>query len=412
MTGASVAESGLLISTERLEGIVYIGLEDGEPVATVRPGTITADFQKAVAEAGFFFPVAPTSRDGCRIGSNIATNATGEDSYKYGPVRPYLKRIEVVLPEGSTKVLERAPDENPSWERNRAGYFTGWENPIDLHCGSEGTLGFISKATFTLLPKAKDFFTALIPVGSNGDALRMVIDIASGRCGAGPRALELIDGNALKVMSTAEGFPNLPDEAGSLLYIKQEFEGDIERDSMLSLLYDLAVSYAGVELADCILVAQTHKEQEAFRLWRHHIPETENENGRKYWADGGGKIGSDWWVPIDRLSEMMAFFYETAKASKLPHIAYAHIGAGHPHTNFLARDAAEKKTALDALRSCCAKAVSLGGGVAGEHGVGKIHTDLMPIQHPAGVIEKMKAWKREYDPKWILGRGNIFPLPG
>ena len=71
----------------------------------------------------------------------------------------------------------------------------------------------------------------------------------------------------------------------------------------------------------------------------------------------------------------------------------------------------EKAVALDTLRACCRKAVELGGGVAGEHGIGKIHTDLVPIQHSSDIVARMKAWKSEYDPKWILGRGNIFPSP-
>ncbi len=57
---------------------------------------------------------------------------------------------------------------------------------------------------------------------------------------------------------------------------------------------------------------------------------------------------------------------------------------------------------------CCRKAVELGGGVSGEHGLGKLHTDLLPIQHADAAIARMKQWKREYDPKWILGRGTIF----
>lgn len=410
MTGASVPLEGLLISTEKLEGVIDIGIEEGEPVATVRPGTVVADFQKAVAEAGFFFPVAPTSRDECRIGANVATNATGEDSYKYGPLRPYCRRLDLVLPTGETKTLARAAGERPSWERNKAGYFTDWVNPIDLIIGSEGTLGFVAKATFSLLPQAPEFFSALIPMPTNDAALAFVMEIAAGERDLRPRALELIDDNALGVMRTAKGFPVLPGEARALLYIKQEFAGDDEHDRLLTNWYETAISFGTRELADGILVAQTHQEQEDFRLWRHHIPETENENGRRHWPAGGGKVGSDWWVPIPRLREMMTFFYEVAKASGLTHIAYAHIGAGHPHTNFLGRDAAEKARALEALRACCRKAVELGGGVAGEHGVGKIHTDLLPIQHSAGVIDKMKAWKREYDPTWILGRGNIFDI--
>ncbi|MFH0798880.1 MAG: FAD-binding oxidoreductase [Pseudomonadota bacterium] len=408
MTGASVPMEGLVISTEKLEGLVDIYSDGDRNFAVVRPGTVVADFQRAVADAGFFYPVAPTSRDECRIGSNVVTNATGEDSHKYGPARPHVKGVELILPSGERRILERQAGEKPSWDRNRAGYFVGWKNPIDLIIGSEGTLGFVSRATFELLPASRDFFSALIPLPSNDVALRLVVEIAQRRRDISPRTLEFIDGNALEVMRTADGFPAIPGEARAFLYIKQEFEGDSDRDRQLELWYEAALPFAGRALADNILIASTFKERENFRLWRHHIPETENETGRKFWADGGGKVGSDWWVPIDRLLEMMKFFYETVGATGLSHIAYAHIGAGHPHTNIQTRNAKEKAIALDALRACCRRAVELGGGVAGEHGIGKIHTDLVPIQHSSAIIEQMRKWKSEYDPNWILGRGNIF----
>jgi len=104
----------------------------------------------------------------------------------------------------------------------------------------------------------------------------------------------------------------------------------------------------------------------------------------------------------------MNYFYLEADALKLPYMAYAHLGSGHPHTNVIAKTPADKKRAEEMILRCCRKAVELGGGVAGEHGIGKIHTNLMPIQHSSAVIDQMRRWKKEYDPNWILGRGNIF----
>lgn len=406
MTGASVPTEGLLISTEKLEGIIDISKKDRGGLVTVRPGTIVADLQKAVAEAGYFYPVAPTSRDECRIGSNISTNATGEDSYRYGPARRYVKSIELILADGSKKTMERGPHEATSCERNRAGYFTGWKNPIDMIIGSEGTLAYISNCTLELLHASPEFFTALIPFQSNMQALRAITEIALKRDDVSPRALEFIDSGALTHMKMAKGFPKLPDSVNALLYVKQEFSGSV--DDHLMKWFKLTGELAGRKLADHVIVAQTRAEQEDFRLWRHHIPESANELGRSFWENGGGKVGSDWWVPIEKLLEMMEYFYSVAESTGLPYMGYAHVGSGHPHTNFIASTPELKKLADDALIRCCCKAVELGGGVSGEHGIGKVHADLLAIQHKPEVIEKMKGWKREYDPNWILGRGNIF----
>lgn len=407
MTGASVPMEGLLISTEKLCRVIDI---DGGDLASVvcEPGVVVAELQRTVAEAGFFHPVAPTSRDECRIGGNVSTNATGEDSYKYGPVRGYVQELEIILPDGSMRTLAREPDEIPSRERNRAGYFTEWMNPIDLIVGSEGTLAFVSKIRLSLLAHTPNFFSLLIPHPSTASALDMVMQLVTGATDLKPRAVELIDERALAMMRTAHGFSGVQENVAAMLYVKQEYENVQDRDVWLARWYDYVLGFAGDERIDSFLVALTQADQERFRLWRHRIPEGSNEFGRAHWEEGGGKVGSDWWVPLKRIPEMMDFFYKRAHASGLPFMAYAHIGAGHPHTNLLCRNASEKAIAHEVLLDCCRKAVSLGGGVAGEHGIGKLHTDLMPVQHNARTIERMKEWKRCYDPNWILGRGTIF----
>ena len=411
MTGASVATEGLLISTEKLEGVVDIGIFREKPVAIIRPGMVVADAQSAIAEAGYFYPVAPTSRDECRIGANAATNATGEDSFKYGPMRSYIRRLKVILVDGAEKIFEREDCDVPSVVRNRAGYFTDWKNPIDLLIGSEGTLGFISEVMVGLLPRSPEFFSALAPFPSNEKALECLVDAIINKTQS-LRTLEFIDSGAFEAMKTTDGFPNFPEETRALVYFKEEFTSEKDRDDVLEKWLSRVVKFVPQRFADSIIIAETQKQKEAFRLWRHRIPEWANEQGRKYWSCGGGKIGSDWWVPTNKILEMMAFFYREADQLGLPYMAYAHLGSGHPHTNFLSKTAEEKMRAEEILLRCCRKAVDLGGGVAGEHGLGKIHTNLLPIQHPGEVIEKMRSWKREYDPNWILGRGNIFkPAP-
>ncbi len=166
------------------------------------------------------------------------------------------------------------------------------------------------------------------------------------------------------------------------------------------------VAYTG-DINKDIAVADTNLKKEAMRLWRHQIPVKINEEYRHYWQQGGGKVGSDWWVPMDRLLVMMDYVYETGRQSGIPFLAFAHLGQGHPHVNYLCKTPEEKQKAELLLLDCCRKAVSLGGGVAGEHGIGKIHRDYLPIQWGASQIQKMRAIKSEYDPNWILGRGNI-----
>lgn len=407
MTGASVAGEGILVSVERLEGVVDIEMGSGKARAVVRPGTITADFQKVVSDAGWYFPIAPTSRDECRIGANIATNASGEDSFKYGPVRQYVRRLDLIMADGSRRSLERTT--MPGWvgDLTRAGLEMRATDPIDLIIGSEGTLAFIERATLDLLPGAAPFYTLLAPFKTNQDALKFIIGIATG-AHENVRALELIDSAALFAMKTAEGMPSVPEEVQALVYLKQEYADESAYEQTLERWYERIVEQSGEALAEVVLVAENDKQKEDFRLWRHRIPEWANEQGHAAWGDGGGKVGSDWWVPINKLSEMMSFFYEQASATGMDHMAYAHAGRGHPHTNLIAKNEKELEAAHDVLIACCKKVVALGGGVAGEHGIGKMHKDLLLIQHDDETLKRMRAIKDEWDPGNILGRGTIF----
>ena len=402
MTGASVAESGLLISTENLTRV----LDVGKGYAVAEPGVTVSDLKKAVAEAGWFYPPAPTSQDDARIGATVSTNATGEDSFQYGSTRKYIREIKVLLADGTQKVFSRKPDEVFSDNLNRAGYFPNSPNPIDLFIGAEGTLGFIYEVRVDLVPEPPGFFSALAPFPSWENAIAFVSQaVLEGKLKA--RALELVDHGAMDIMKTHPLFPPNLADANAMIYFKQEYHDDAELESLLTEWLALIERYSPPTLTQNILVATTDKQKEEIRKMRHHIPATINETWRVYRGAGGGKVGSDWWVPVGQLQKMMHFVYFEGGKTGLPFLAFAHIGRGHPHVNYLCKNADERKRAEQMLLQCCRRAVALGGGVAGEHGIGKLHRDLVPIQWPREKIEWMQKVKKEYDPRWILGRGNI-----
>ena len=84
LTGARVPQGGIVISTEKMNRIIEIN--ENEKTATVEPGVILADFQKFINEKKLIYPPDPTERN-CFIGGTVATNASGEKTFKYGPTR-------------------------------------------------------------------------------------------------------------------------------------------------------------------------------------------------------------------------------------------------------------------------------------------------------------------------------------
>ena len=149
-TGGPVPHGGWLLSTEHLDRIHAIDDCDG--------GVLLGEYQATVEASGRMFPPDPTSRHECSIGAAIACNASGARSFAYGPTRPWVEALEVVLPTGEIRWVDRStaiPDTwpVPRWTepgvKTAAGYYPA-DNLLDLMIGNEGTLGVITRARLNL----------------------------------------------------------------------------------------------------------------------------------------------------------------------------------------------------------------------------------------------------------------------
>src|SRR6185369_4311051 len=114
--GGRVAFGGIVLATDRLNHIKRIDRES----AVVEAGVILADLQRAVDQQGSLYPPDPTER-GCFVGGNVATNASGARTFKYGPTRNYVRRLKVVLASGEVIDLRRGEVRADAQGRIRLG---------------------------------------------------------------------------------------------------------------------------------------------------------------------------------------------------------------------------------------------------------------------------------------------------
>ena len=84
-----------------------------------------------------------------------------------------------------------------------------------------------------------------------------------------------------------------------------------------------------------------------------------------------------------------------------------HLGNGHPHQNFVARDPAEVARFEQVVERTLRDVIAMGGTVAAEHGIGKIKSRWLPLQMRSSQIAVMRALKAELDPNGIMAPGNI-----
>ncbi len=412
MTGASVADEGLALSMSLKNKILDIGVDKktNEPYVITEPGVILADLKKAVKAEGFYYPPDPTSFNEVQVGSTIATNATGECSFKYGSSRKYVDSLEVICADGHIKTLARQKKVPLMIQKNRGGYCLDGEE-IDEIIASEGTLALIKQLKLRLINHEEpNVFLLMIPFSSFEKCIQAASLLLKKE--KQPVALELVGPGASDYFQKCSACPEELKKEKNFLYIKDEYHSEMDFrnsiDAWFNLLTQVYRQVNDPAPLERVFMARTDQQLKDIHECRHYIPLMVNEECFKFHADGGGKVGTDWWVPTRHMYDMMMNVYKKAKEINVPFLVFAHIGAGHPHWNFLAKNKEQWQIAKNFIKLQCKQAVHYGGGVAGEHGLGKIKKDLLEIQHQPPVIRKMLALKNKWDPNWIFGKGNIF----
>jgi FAD/FMN-containing dehydrogenase len=399
--GSPLAFGGVALSLERMDRIVSI-----DPVrrqAVVEPGVNLGVFKRELAAHGLFFPPDPTSENECAVGGAVMTNASGARSYIYGATRPWVRSLRFVMGDGTITEIRRSDT-----TKNTVGYF-GFQNPVDLLVGSEGTLGVVTQIGVDLLPLPKGFLAGMAFFPSLGSALAFVraADLSrQARGDVSPRCLELFDDGSLDLVRPSAGGLRIPVASKAAIYFEQEIASD-DSSTALEAWFTLIGASGGLE--DDTIVATTEAQETELRRLRHALPATMNEKGRAARSSGGLKVGTDWAVPLASVEIMLE------EATRLAReefggffIRYGHIGNGHPHFNMIAETPEMLERARRAAHLMCLKAVGFGGTVTAEHGIGKLKREYVKYQYPPWVIEAMRAVKRTMDPKGILAPGNIF----
>jgi FAD/FMN-containing dehydrogenase len=390
VTGGRVAQSGWVISMEKFQR-----LEIQKGCAIAGAGVSLESLQAAAGRTNQFYAPDPTENT-ASIGGNIATDASGSRSFRYGSTRKHILGLRVILMDGRVIEVQRGDKVDfdvpeiplPNTTKNTAGYLLrpgmDW---IDLFAGSEGTLGIVVEAQLRLLPKPDDVLAGVVFLPGDEAALDAV---AAWRELKGLRMIEYFDHNSLEFLRTR--FPETPAHAGAALLIEQE-DGDID--------------YWADHAPEDSWFAASDQDRERFRRFRHALPELVNDTMRRR---GFLKLNTDFAVPLTRNREMLSYYHAHLQESYIDYVLFGHIGDAHLHVNVLPNSDAEFQAAQKLLLKFARRAVELGGTVSAEHGLGKRKAHLLELQYTPQQIESMKAVKRRLDPGWLLNQGNLFPM--
>jgi glycolate oxidase len=218
--------------------------------------------------------------------------------------------------------------------------------------------------------------------------------------GVVPSALEFLERDAIEITERhlAKTFPNSSAAAQLLIELDGGDEGVIAHDAER-----VAEIVLGEGAADVLVADTDAKMGELWAMRRAVGAAVKSESIYKE---------EDTVVPRSQLVSLLVGVKEIARRHGLRTVCYGHAGDGNLHVNILKMDMPEERwrTALEpAIREMFELTVGLGGLISGEHGIGYVQKDYMPIAMTKDELRLMRAVKRAFDPDGILNPGKMFP---
>lgn len=380
--GAVPIDGGIVVGTDRMNRIMEISEEN--LYAVCQPGIRTFELQEAVAKKRLIFPPDPASYKDSFIGGNIAENAGGMRTPKYGVTKHSVLGLEFVTATGD---IIRTGGKTV---KNVVGFdLTG------LMCGSEGMLGIITEATLRLLPMPGATSTVRASFKTMEEACHVLTRFTPE--GLLPMAMEVIDRNCIGAIEEnyAFGFSN---EANAILLVAVDGERkQVQRESKL--------------------VEKILGENGGFDIIRSENPDDENKlwDARRAISPSlmkynSLKINEDVVVPRSRVPELIRRVEEIGRKHDTFVANFGHAGDGNIHVNFMCnREKPETiKRARRAVKETFALSLELGGTISGEHGIGYVKASYLDMAVDPATLKVMKSIKKLFDPNGILNPGKMF----
>lgn len=376
---------GVLLSMEKFKAIIEIDIENLQ--ATLEPGVITEEFINAAAEKGLLYPVDPSSKGSCFIGGNVAHGSGGPRVVKYGTIREYILNLEVVLPTGEV-----------IWTgANTLKYASGY-NLTQLMIGSEGTLGIVTKIVTKLIPKPQQSVVMLGSFTENEKACAAVSAIF--RAGITPSALEFMERKGVEWVIRYDDIKfDLKDDVNAFLMI--EFDGD----DLDQIFKDCEKVNMVLEEFGCIDVLFADTAQQKEELWRMRRTMAESVKSNSVYKE------EDTVVPRAALPKLINGIKEIGSRYGFESVCYGHAGDGNLHVNIIKAgmsDADWKDKLKDGIIEIFQLTTDLGGTISGEHGIGLVQKEFMPIKYSETSLNLMRGIKQVFDPSGIMNPGKIF----
>ncbi|MEU2037890.1 FAD-binding and (Fe-S)-binding domain-containing protein [Nocardia niwae] len=418
--GTSVAGNaigpGLVLDFSRHMNRI-LAIDPDARVATVQPGVVLSELQRAARPHGLRFGPDPSTQNRCTLGGMIGNNACGPRAVAWGRTSDTVRELRILDGTGTERELAADLSAVPGlagfsrshlavfrtdlgrFERQASGY--GLEHLLPergasaakAFVGSEGTCGLLLEATVDLvaLPAATVLTVLGYPdMATAADDVAAVLSCA-------PIAVEGIDARLVDVVRAHRGVvPDLP-RGGGWLFV--ETAGETQADA-------LAVAQQLCRTTGAMDTRIVTDPGTAAALWRIR-------------ADGAGLAGrtpdgrpawpgwEDAAVPPARLGAYLRDFAALTRDHGVDGLLYGHIGDGciHVRLDLPIADAPRRFRAF--LFDAAELVVRHGGSLSGEHGDGRARSELLSVMYSPAVLDVFAGYKALFDPGDVLNPGVL-----
>ncbi|MEL1133778.1 FAD-linked oxidase C-terminal domain-containing protein [Desulfitobacterium sp. THU1] len=379
--GTIPIEKGIVMSMLHMNKILEVDEEN--LTASVQPGVIIADLNNAAMEHGLFYPPDPGTVNTATMGGSVSESSGGLRGLKYGVTKHYVMGMKLV----------RANGDIIKWGGKTVKNVTGYDLTA-LFTGAEGTLGIITEILVKLnpVPEAKKSLLGVFDdIDKAGNAISAII-----RNKVIPATLEIMDNITIR---TVENFTHagLPVDAEAILLC--EVDGYIEAVEREAALVERILKEQG---AVEVNIAKTDEERD--KIWfarRQALPALAQRRPTTVLEDAT--------VPRSKIPDMIKAIRKIADKYNLLIGTFGHAGDGNLHPTILTdeNDKEEMERVEKAVEEIFEVAVSFGGTLSGEHGIGMAKAKFLPLEFGEAGVKLLRDIKEACDPDYRINPGKM-----
>ncbi len=431
LTGSATAESGIVLSTAKLNNTKIV-IDEKERLVTSPVNIILEELRDIILDKtkkALHYPVDPTSRGDAWVGGTIACNASGFTPGEIGATRDWVKGVDIIFPNGLKIKAERdqyvseegkfiltGDKQTLNWPvptyprpviKNASGPFSSPDGRIDLidmFIGSEGLFGLVTGCILKLSPRPQDYIDLFFSLSDESQALAFYawMDQEFKSDFSGLSAFEYFGVNAINYMDHKEKL--FYDNNQVAIYLQIPVTADKNLDQEIETWFNrLLTASCGID-PEAVILLDNEPKRRMFMESRHSMPANALEVIQQH---GTYTIMTDTVVPPENFAEFLDYAHNLLQKEGIDYLSFGHFGDCHLHFTLLP-DQKKLQKATDIYDLFITKTVALNGVYSGEHGTGKRKRKDFLMLYNQAAIDQLRACKTAVDPDLLVNQGNVF----